>query len=202
MRNTFPKLNYSYDALEPFIDAKTMEVHHSKHHQTYFNNLVAALEKHPELTLSLEEMLKNPTLIPEDIRQAVINNGGGHHNHTLLWQLLKVNHGQLPKGKLMEAINRDFGSFDEFKTKFDNAAKGQFGSGWAWLLVDKNGKLVVTGSSNQNIPFNLGEPILTIDVWEHAYYLQYQNRRADYVSAYWHVINWDRVEELFNQATK
>ncbi len=200
MKYVLPKLDYAYDALEPFIDARTMELHHTKHHQAYINNFVAALEKHPELKLSLEEMLTDPTLIPEDIRQAVINNGGGHYNHSLFWTLLKVNNGQLPKGKLLETINRDFGSFDEFKVKFENAAKSQFGSGWAWLLVNKEGKLQVVGTPNQNTPLNLGAPILAIDVWEHAYYLQYQNRRPDYVSAFWHVINWDKVEELFKKA--
>ncbi|NLG30985.1 MAG: superoxide dismutase [Acholeplasmataceae bacterium] len=200
MKYVLPKLDYAYDALEPFIDARTMELHHSKHHQTYVNNFVAAIEKHPELKVPLEEMLTDPTLIPEDIRQAVINNGGGHYNHSLFWTLLKVNHGQTPKGELLAAINRDFGSFDEFKVKFENAAKGQFGSGWAWLILNKEGKLQVLGTGNQNTPLHLGRPLLLIDVWEHAYYLQYQNRRPDYVSAFWHVINWDKVEELFKKA--
>lgn len=199
MKYVLPKLNYSYDALEPFIDARTMEIHHTKHHQAYVNNLNAALEKHPELKLSLEEMLTNPELIPADIRQAVINNGGGHYNHSLFWTLLRINNGRTPQGKLLEAINRDFGSFDQFKVKFENAAKGQFGSGWAWLLVGQDGKLKVVGSANQNTPLNEGRPILAIDVWEHAYYLQYQNRRPDYVSAFWNVVCWGAVEKLFEK---
>ena len=199
MKYTLPKLNYNYDALEPFIDARTMEIHHTKHHQAYVNNLNAALEKHPGLNLSLEEMLHDPNKIPADIRQAVINNGGGHYNHSLFWTLLKVNNGRTPKGALLEAINRDFGSFDAFKEKFEAAAKGQFGSGWAWLLVGNDGKLKVVGSANQNTPLSEGRPILAIDVWEHAYYLQYQNRRPDYVSAFWHVVCWGMVEKLFEQ---
>lgn len=197
MKYVLPTLNYSYDSLEPFIDQRTMEIHHTKHHQAYVNNLNAALEKHPELQLSLEEMLTNPELIPADIRQAVINNGGGHYNHSLFWKLLKVNNGRVPQGALMEAIIRDFDSFDEFKVKFENAAKGQFGSGWAWLVVGHDGRLKVMGSANQNTPLNEGRPILALDVWEHAYYLQYQNRRPDYVSSFWHVVCWSTVEELF-----
>lgn len=197
MKYVLPKLNYAYDALEPFIDARTMEIHHTKHHQAYVNNLNAALEKHPDLKLSLEEMLTDPSLIPADIRQAVINNGGGHFNHSLFWSLLKVNGGSQPTGALLEAINRDFGSLESFKEKFEAAAKGQFGSGWAWLLVDNNGKLKVIGSANQNTPLSEGKPILALDVWEHAYYLQYQNRRPDYVSAFWNVVCWETVANLF-----
>ena len=197
MKYVLPKLNYAYDALEPFIDARTMEIHHTKHHQAYVNNLNAALEKHPDSKLSLEEMLTDPSLIPADIRQAVINNGGGHFNHSLFWSLLKVNGGSQPTGALLEAINRDFGSLESFKEKFEAAAKGQFGSGWAWLLVDNNGKLKVVGSANQNTPLSEGKPILALDVWEHAYYLQYQNRRPDYVSAFWNVVCWETVANLF-----
>ncbi len=197
MKYVLPKLNYAYDALEPFIDARTMEIHHTKHHQAYVNNLNAALEKHPDSKLSLEEMLTDPSLIPADIRQAVINNGGGHFNHSLFWSLLKVNGGSQPTGALLEAINRDFGSLESFKEKFEAAAKGQFGSGWAWLLVDNNGKLKVVGSANQNTPLSEGKPILALDVWEHAYYLQYQNRRPDYVSAFWNVVCWETVAKLF-----
>lgn len=199
MKYTLPKLNYAYDALEPFIDARTMEIHHTKHHQAYVNNLNAALEKHPGCKLTLEEMLTDPNRIPADIRQAVINNGGGHYNHSLFWTLLKVNGGRTPQGALLEAINRDFGSFEAFKEKFDTAAKTQFGSGWAWLLVGHDGKLKVVGTANQNTPLNEGRPILAIDVWEHAYYLQYQNRRPDYVSAFWNVVCWSEVEKLFEQ---
>ena len=194
-----PKLNYAYDALEPFIDARTMEIHHTKHHQSYVNNLNAALEKHPELDYTLEELLANHDLIPADIRTAVINNGGGHYNHSLFWTLLKVNEVKGPKGKLLEAIEKDFGSFDAFKEQFSAAAKKQFGSGWAWLYVDPKGTLKVTGTPNQNNVLADGRPILAIDVWEHAYYLQYQNRRPDYVSAFFNVINWDEVERLYLQ---
>lgn len=190
------KLDYNYDALEPFIDAKTMEIHHTKHHQAYVNNLNAALEKHPEIDRPLFELLQNPELIPEDIRAQVINNGGGTYNHNLFFTILKKNDGVGPKGLLLESINRDFGSFDNFITLFQTAAKTQFGSGWAWLVTDAKGILSVVATGNQNVPKN-GTPILAIDVWEHAYYLQYQNRRPDYVSAFSHVINWAEVEKRY-----
>ncbi|MFA5560871.1 MAG: superoxide dismutase [Acholeplasmataceae bacterium] len=199
MKYVLPKLPYAYDALEPFIDARTMEIHHSKHHQAYITNLNAALEKHPNLNLTLEEMLKDLSQVPQDIRGAVQNNGGGHFNHDFFWPLLKVNHGEQPKGKLMDAIKAEFGSFDAFKETFGNAAKTRFGSGWAWLIV-KNGKLVVTSTPNQDTPLAEGMPILGLDVWEHAYYLNYQNRRPDYVSAFFNVINWDVVEKLYLEA--
>ncbi|NLK12494.1 MAG: superoxide dismutase [Candidatus Phytoplasma sp.] len=200
MKYDLPKLPYAYDALEPFIDAKTMEIHHTKHHNAYVTNLNAALEKHPELTLSLNEMLADLSLVPADIRGAVQNNGGGHYNHSLFWEILKVNNGEGPKGDLAKAINRDFESFENFKDLFATAAKTRFGSGWAWLLVDKNGKLVVTSTPNQDTPLNLGTPILGLDVWEHAYYLNYQNRRPDYVEAFFSIVNWDKVEALFKDA--
>lgn len=197
MKYELPKLAYAYDALEPFIDARTMEIHHSKHHNAYVTNLNAALEKHPHLQETLEDMLVNFDLIPEDIRGAVRNNGGGHFNHSLFWTLLKVNHGQGPKGSLLAAINRDFGSFEQFKEAFGNAAKTRFGSGWAWLIVNKKGVLEVMSTPNQDTPLALGKPILALDVWEHAYYLHYQNRRPDYVSAFFNVVNWEEVERLF-----
>lgn|SRR5690554_1140779 len=199
MKHTLPKLPYAHDALEPFIDEKTMQIHHTKHHQAYVNNLNAALEKHPNLNLELEVMLKDLTLVPEDIRVAVRNNGGGHFNHTFFWNLLKVNNGAKPTGTLLEAINRDFGSFEAFKDTFAKAAATRFGSGWAWLIV-KDGKLVVTSTPNQDTPLAEGTPILGLDVWEHAYYLAYQNRRPDYVEAFFSVVNWDKVQELFDQA--
>ncbi len=200
MKYDLPKLPYAYDALEPFIDARTMEIHHTKHHNAYVTNLNVALEKHPELTLSLNEMLADLSLVPADIRGAVQNNGGGHYNHSLFWETLKVNNGEGPKGDLAKAIVRDFESFEKFKDLFATAAKTRFGSGWAWLLVDKNGKLVVTSTPNQDTPLNLGTPILGLDVWEHAYYLNYQNRRPDYVEAFFSVVNWDKVESLFKEA--
>ena len=195
MKYELPTLGYAYDALEPFIDARTMEIHYTKHHQAYVNNLNAALEKHPELNLSLEDMLKDLSKVPADIRGAVQNNGGGHFNHSFFWPLLKVNNGATPKGKLLEAINQSFGSFDQFKEAFGTAAKTRFGSGWAWLIVTPNG-LKVTSTPNQDTPLAEGKPILGLDVWEHAYYLNYQNRRPDYVSAFFSVVNWDKVEEL------
>jgi Fe-Mn family superoxide dismutase len=200
MSYTLPTLTYAYDALEPFFDARTMEIHYTKHHQAYINNLNAALEKHPELKLSLEEMLKDLTKVPQDIRGAVQNNGGGHYNHSFFWLLLKVNNGATPQGKLLESINKSFGSFDAFKEQFSNAAKTRFGSGWAWLIVDNNKELKVLSTANQDTPLADGKPILGLDVWEHAYYLNYQNRRPDYVSAFFNVINWDVVEKLYKEA--
>lgn len=199
MKYELPKLAYAYDALEPFIDARTMEIHHSKHHNAYVTNLNAALEKHPELNVSLEAMLTDFDLVPEDIRGAVRNNGGGHFNHRLFWTLLKVNNGAGPKGALLDAINKAFGDFAKFKEAFSNAAKTRFGSGWAWLIVNKKGELEVVSTANQDTPLALGKPILALDVWEHAYYLHYQNRRPDYVEAFFNVINWEEVERLFTK---
>ena len=199
MTYELPKLSYAYDALEPFIDARTMEIHYSKHHQAYVNNLNAALDKHPELTTPLEELLADLSLVPADIRTAVQNNGGGHFNHTFFWSLLKVNNGALPKGELADAINKSFGSFDAFKEAFGNAAKTRFGSGWAWLIVTPAKALKVLSTPNQDTPLSEGRPVLGLDVWEHAYYLNYQNRRPDYVSAFFSVINWDKVEALFKE---
>lgn len=200
MSYTLPKLDYAYDALEPFIDARTMEIHYTKHHQAYITNLNAALEKHPEFNLSLEEMLADLSKVPQDIRGAVQNNGGGHYNHSFFWPLLKVNNGETPKGALLEAINKAFSSFDGFKEQFGNAAKTRFGSGWAWLIVTKDKNLKVLSTANQDTPLAEGTPILGLDVWEHAYYLNYQNRRPDYVSAFFNVVNWAVVEKLYKAA--
>lgn len=200
MPYTLPTLGYAYDALEPFIDARTMEIHYTKHHQAYITNLNAALEKHPEFNLSLEEMLKDLTKVPQDIRGAVQNNGGGHFNHSFFWPLLKVNQGAKPEGKLLHAINEAFGSFDQFKELFSNAAKTRFGSGWAWLIVTNDKTLKVLSTANQDTPLAEGTPILGLDVWEHAYYLNYQNRRPDYVSAFFQVVNWNKVSELYQAA--
>ncbi|MBM7453522.1 Fe-Mn family superoxide dismutase [Acholeplasma morum] len=199
MKYELPKLTYAYEALEPAIDARTMEIHHTKHHNAYVTNLNAALEKHPELTTKLEVLLADFNLIPEDIRMAVRNNGGGHYNHTLFWEILTPGGAKAPQGALLEAINHAFGSFENFKTLFGNAAKTRFGSGWAWLVVTPKG-LVVTSTPNQDTPLAEGTPILGLDVWEHAYYLNYQNRRPDYVEAFFSVINWDIVSEKFTAA--
>ncbi|HIK01668.1 TPA: superoxide dismutase [archaeon] len=191
-----PKLNYAYDALEPFIDAQTMEIHHSKHHQAYVNNLNKALDGQDELAkLSPSELLKDLSAIPDDIRQNVINHGGGHANHTFFWTLLEKD-VEIPE-PFMEVLKNDFGSFDSFKGEFTKAASSVFGSGWAWLVLD-SGKLSITESSNQDTPLSQGlKPVLTIDVWEHAYYLKYQNRRADYIDAFFNVINWEQVHNNF-----
>ena len=193
-----PSLSYAYDALEPSIDAMTMEIHHSKHHNAYVNNLNAALEKHPKLAgKSLEELVTNITSVPEDIRTAVRNNGGGHFNHSLFWTIMSPNGGGEPSGDLVAAIGDAFGSFASFKEIFSKAAATRFGSGWAWLGIQK-GKLAVLSMPNQDVPMmaNL-TPILGIDVWEHAYYLKYQNRRPEYVTNWWNVVNWDEVASRY-----
>lgn len=194
---TLPKLNYSFDSLEPFIDRKTMEIHYSKHHQGYVNKLNAALEGQKDLGLSLEEMLKNLSVLPEGVRNSVRNNGGGHFNHSLFWPQLKINNQGSPSGDLLEALNNKFGSYDNFKKEFSKAAGTRFGSGWAWLILDDSGELHVTSTPNQDTPLNLGKPILALDVWEHAYYLNYQNRRPDYVSAFFSIIDWDLIEKRY-----
>lgn len=201
MKHELPKLPYDYNALEPHVDAKTMEIHHSKHHNGYVNNLNAALEKHPELqNKSLKELLSDLNAVPEDIRTAVRNNGGGHMNHSLFWTVMKKAEGQKPEGDLLNAINEKFGSFDEFKTEFSKAAATRFGSGWAWLVM-KDGKLEVMSTPNQDNPVSEGyEAILGLDVWEHAYYLNYQNRRPDYIENWFHVVNWDEVSKLYKEA--
>jgi Fe-Mn family superoxide dismutase len=194
---SLPQLPYPYDALEPYIDKMTMEIHHTKHHQGYINNLNSALEKYPEFhNLELEEILRNLNQLPEEIRTAVRNNGGGHYNHTLFWEIMKPNGGGEPEGKLKEEIERNFGSFEEFKKLFSETAIKHFGSGWAWLVITSDKKLKVYSLLNQDSPLMNGDiPIMGIDVWEHAYYLKYQNRRAEYVEAWWHVVNWDKIEE-------
>lgn len=194
-----PDLGYAKDALEPHIDAQTMDIHHGKHHGAYVNNLNAALEKHPELhSWSIEDLLGKIALVPEDIRTAVRNNGGGHHNHTLFWDILTPGGAKEPTGKLAEAITATFGSFDDLKTKMTQAGLTRFGSGWSWLVKDKDGKLHVYSTANQDSPLMEGHtPLLGIDVWEHAYYLKYQNRRPDYLAAIWNVINWDKVASRF-----
>lgn len=196
-----PPLPYPHDALEPHIDARTMQLHHGKHHAAYTNNLNAALEKHPQLqNKSIEELLGDLNSIPEDIRTAVRNNGGGYANHSLFWNIMSPNGGGQPGGELSEAINSAFGSFDAFKEKFSTAAKTQFGSGWAWLTV-RDGRLSVESTPNQDTPLmSGGTPILGLDVWEHAYYLKYQNRRPDYVEAWWNVVNWDAVADNYAKA--
>lgn len=194
-----PELGYAKDALEPHIDAQTMEIHHGKHHAAYVNNLNAALEKAPEIqSWSIEDLLKRIKEVPEAIRQAVINNGGGHHNHTLFWDILTPGGSSTPSGKLAEAINATFGSLDELKAKMTQAGATRFGSGWSWLVKDGEGKLQVYSTANQDSPLMQGHtPLLGIDVWEHAYYLKYQNRRPDYLAAIWNVINWDKVASRF-----
>lgn len=197
-----PKLPYAYDALEPYIDAETMTIHHDKHHATYVANVNAALEKHPEIGEDLETLLADVDSIPADIRQAVINNGGGHLNHALFWELLSPEK-QEPTAQVLAAIEEAFGSFDEFKATFTQAATTRFGSGWAWLVVNENGKLEVLSTANQDTPISQGKaPILALDVWEHAYYLKYRNVRPDYIKAFFDVINWEKIAELYSKATK
>lgn len=191
-----PELNYGYDQLEPHIDARTMEIHHTKHHQAYINNLNAALEGHEDLrSKSIEEIISNLEAVPENIRTAVRNNGGGHLNHSIFWKIMSPSGGGEPKGELGILIDRDFGSLDAFKAEFKKAAMGRFGSGWAWLVMDGE-KLKIVSTPNQDNPISDGmKPILGIDVWEHAYYLKYQNLRADYVDAWFNVLDWSKAEE-------
>ena len=190
-----PPLPYAANALEPYIDEQTMTIHHDRHHAAYVNNANAALEGHPDLqSKSVEDLLRNINQVPEGIRTALRNNAGGHANHSLFWTELKVNSNGAPKGALAEAINSAFGSFDAFKDQFAKAAAGRFGSGWAWLVLDK-GKLAVTSTANQDSPYMDGQsPLLGLDVWEHAYYLKYQNKRPDYIAAFWNIVNWDEIE--------
>ena len=199
-----PALPYAFDALEPHIDARTMEIHHGKHHQTYVNNLNAALEGHPDLqNKSIEELMKNLNSVPESIRTAVRNNGGGHANHSMFWKLMSAKGGGEPGGELGQAINSTFGSFANLKDQVNKAGTTRFGSGWGWLVVDGSGKLEVTSTPNQDTPLSDGKtPILGVDVWEHAYYLKYQNRRPDYLAAWWNVVNWDQVAENYAKAKK
>ena len=197
---TLPKLKYSYDALEPYIDAKTMEIHHTKHHQAYIDKLKAAVQGTEFEKKDLKEVLQNIKKVPEKIRQAVINHGGGHLNHTLFWQIMAPNAGGNPKGEIEKAINQKFTNFVKFKEEFSNAAATVFGSGWAWLVLNK-GKLEIIQTKNQDSPLMEGKiPILGLDVWEHSYYILRRNRRPEYIEAWWNVINWEKVKELFNQA--
>jgi Fe-Mn family superoxide dismutase len=199
MAYELPPLPYPSAALEPHIDAKTMEIHHDKHHQAYITNANNALKDYPELAAKpVEELLANLSAVPEAIRTVVRNNAGGHANHSFFWKILGPNAGGSPKGKLAEAINSTFGSFDQFKEKFQAAGAGRFGSGWAWLVVNKQGKLEITSTPNQDTPISDGlKPVLGVDVWEHAYYLLYQNRRPDYLKAFWNVVNWDEVGKYY-----
>jgi Fe-Mn family superoxide dismutase len=197
MPHQLPALPYDPGALEPHIDAQTMQIHHGKHHQTYVTNLNAALDKHPELHgKSLDDLIRDLNSVPEDIRTAVRNNGGGHWNHSLFWKLMGPGAGGAPTGAVADKINAAFGSFDKFKEQFQAAGLGRFGSGWAWL-VDNGGTLAITSTPNQDNPLMEGKKaILGVDVWEHAYYLKYQNRRADYLGAWWNVVNWAEVNRL------
>lgn len=198
--HTLPKLPYSFDALEPHIDAKTMEIHYTKHHQAYVDNLNKLLDPHADLKdLSVEELLSDVSKIPEDIRQGVINNAGGHLNHSYFWETLALDGDKEPEGELMEMIVSSFDTFDAFKKAFSDAAMKRFGSGWAWL-VRENGGIKIVSTANQDSPIMNGQkPILGVDVWEHAYYLKYQNRRVEYLENFWSVVNWGRVEEEFRK---
>jgi Fe-Mn family superoxide dismutase len=202
MAYELPALPYDYASLEPHIDARTMEIHHTKHHQAYINKANAALEPHAELAaMPVIDLLKNIDKVPADIKQGVINNAGGHANHSLFWEIMGPGKGGAPSGALADDINATLGGFDAFKEKFANAAATRFGSGWAWLGLDASGKLHVASTANQDSPYMNGHtPILGVDVWEHAYYLNYQNRRADYLDAFMNVINWDKVAELYAAA--
>lgn len=199
MEYTLPSLPYGYDALEPYIDIQTMEIHHSRHHQGYVNNLNKALEKHVDLQDSqLDDLLKNLDAVPEDIRTAVRNHGGGHYNHSLFWRVMKKDGGGEPRGLIGGAIKQHFGTVALFQDTFNATAKSVFGSGWAWLAIDRDGKAIITATFNQDSPLSCGlQPILGLDVWEHAYYLKYQNKRPDYINAWWHVIDWEQVEENY-----
>lgn len=203
MTHTLPALPYAYDALEPHIDAQTMEIHHTKHHQTYINNLNAAIEGTEWANLSVEELVSRVAEVPEKIKAAVINQGGGHANHSLFWTVLSPTGGGQPEGDLAKAIESDLGGFDAFKDAFTKAAVSRFGSGWAWLSVTPQKKLVVESSGNQDSPLMNGNtPILGLDVWEHAYYLRYQNRRPEYIGAFYNVVDWAEVARRYQDAVK
>jgi Fe-Mn family superoxide dismutase len=199
MAYELPTLPYAYEALEPTIDSETMHLHHDKHHAAYVNNLKAAIEKHPELgDKTAEELIKNLASVPDDIRNAVRNNGGGHVNHTFFWELMTPGGATAPTGALAAAIDAKFGSFDEFKTAFQAAGVARFGSGWVWLVKDASGAISIVSTANQDSPITDGlTPLLGNDVWEHAYYLKYKNVRPDYLKAWWAVVNWDKVAEKF-----
>lgn len=202
MKYELPKLPYPYDALEPYIDARTMEIHHTKHHQAYVDKLNEALEKHPELAdKPLEDLLRDLNSVPEDIRTAVRNHGGGHYNHSLFWKMMARPEGgeNAPKGQVEIAIQQTFGDVAKFKEEFGKAAMARFGSGWAWLTLDKDRQLAIVSTANQDSPVSEGmKPLLGLDVWEHAYYLKYQNRRTEYIDAWWNVVNWEEVEKNIN----
>ncbi|MGI8481253.1 MAG: superoxide dismutase [Chthoniobacterales bacterium] len=202
MAYELPKLPYAYDALEPHIDARTMEIHHTKHHQTYITNVNNALKDQPALAgKSIEDLIRDLSAVPEAIRTVVRNNGGGHANHSFFWQIMAPNAEHEPTGKLAQEINSSFGSLDGFKEKFAAAGAGRFGSGWAWLVKNKSGRLEVASTPNQDSPLMDGNtPILGVDVWEHAYYLNYQNRRPDYIKAWWNVVNWAEAGKRFEAA--
>ena len=197
-----PALPYAYEALEPHIDQETMHLHHDRHHAAYVNNLNAAVEKHPELfNKSPEDLIRNLSAVPDDIRTAVRNNGGGHVNHSMFWQIMKPSGGGQPSGPLADAINQAFGSFDNFKTQFNQAGATRFGSGWAWLSMEPGGALRVESTANQDNPLSEGRfPVMGNDVWEHAYYLKYQNRRPDYLNAWWNTVNWQAVSQRYEKA--
>lgn len=202
---TLPDLPYNYNALEPHIDEQTMRIHHGKHHQGYVNNLNAALEKHPNFAApaDVEELMRNFDRVPQDIQTAVRNNGGGHANHSLFWRVMRSGGGGEPSGAVAEAIRSAFGGFEPLKEKLSEAAKTRFGSGWAWLVTDRGGKLEVLSTANQDSPLMEGKtPLLGLDVWEHAYYLKYQNKRPDYVGAWWNVVNWDEVNRRYQNAQR
>lgn len=199
MAHSVPDLSYSYDALEPFIDQQTMEIHHQKHHGAYVSKLNVALEGHSELQgKDIEKILEDLNSVPENIRNAVRNNGGGHYNHTLFWNIMGANKGGAPSGELASQISNTFGSFEKFKSDFSNAAVNRFGSGWAWLVVNSNNNLEVTSTPNQDSPVSEGKKVIMgLDVWEHAYYLKYQNRRPEYIENWWNVVDWDAVGERY-----
>ena len=202
MAHELPPLPYDYNALEPYVDEETMHLHHDKHHQAYINNLNTALANYPDLQdKSAEDLIRDLNSVPEAIRPAVRNNGGGHVNHTMFWEIMGPNGGGEPSGALADAINQSFGSFDAFKQQFNDAGTKRFGSGWAWLVRGSDGKLAVTSTANQDNPLSEGQyPVLGNDVWEHAYYLKYQNRRPEYLAAWWNVVNWDEVNRRYEQA--
>ncbi len=202
MTFNLPELPYDFDALEPYIDSKTMEIHHGKHHATYVEKLNKALESHPEWQdKDIVDILKNLDKLPEVIRNTVRNNGGGHANHSLFWEIMGPGAKKEPEGKLCDDINSKFGSFNDFKEKFSELALNRFGSGWAWLVVNGNGEIGIIDTQNQDSPYMQGlTPILGLDVWEHAYYLKHQNRRKDYIETWWNVVNWDKVEENYQKA--
>lgn len=204
MSYTLPKLPYDSNALEPAIDALTMEIHHGKHHAAYVNNLNNALKDHPELAAKpVNELIADLDAVPETIRTVVRNNGGGHSNHSFYWNLMIPGHSEAPVGELAKAITAAFGSYAEFQAKFEAAGAGRFGSGWVWLIINKNGALEIVSTPNQDSPIMDGlKPVIGNDVWEHAYYLNYQNRRPDYLKAWWSVVNWEQAENLFLQSTE